>query len=279
MRVLLGLTAGLIACALAPAGAQAGEPHHHPGTPCQNGNPTDLCGHGNDDQIIRVEVEDPGGNCPAGGVVIIVSHRLAPEPKAAAAGNPPPEPPKEEPPATVEEFFFVCNGIDGEDGEPGPPGPPGPPGQDGADGAPGADGQDGADGAPGADGLPGEPGPQGDEGPRGPAGRVSDCVFPRNASMRLPGRYQGLVGTRVRVVIAGDIQRPTIRERAGRAVIRIRTRGLDCGTFPIVVCSIGGRTASGRRIRTAIRIWTLRESGRIVRENVGGPGWRVGGQA
>lgn len=275
----LTLAGALASLALVPALAQAGdEPKHHPGTPCANGNPTDLCGHGNDDQIIRVEIEDPGENCPAGGVVIIVSHKLAPEPKAVASGDPEPttDPkpdPKPEPPATVEEFFFVCNGIDGTDGEDGPPGPPGPPGEDGAPGEPGADG------APGEPGPPGEPGAEGPEGPQGPSGDRADCVFPRNARMRLPGRYQGLVGTRVRLVIAGDIQRPLIRESgSGRATIRVRTRGIECGTYPLVVRSIGGRTAEGRRIRTVIRIWTLRESGRIVRENVGGPGWRIGNQ-
>ena len=69
------------------------------------------------------------------------------------------------------------------------------------------------------------PGPA---GPTGPAGdNTPDCVFPRNsARMRLPGRYVALIGTRVRVVFAGAIQRPSIRENAnGRAFIRVRTAG------------------------------------------------------
>ena len=107
-------------------------------------------------------------------------------------------------------------------------------------------------------------------------------MFPRPfGRLLLPRRYNALVGTRVRLIIAGDIQRPEIVSAPNlndRVKVRVRTRNIPCGTYPLVVRSIGGRTPQGRRIRTTIRIWTLRESGRIVREAVGGPGWRIGNQ-
>jgi Collagen triple helix repeat (20 copies) len=266
MKMKLSILAGLLACALLPGSAYAGDPPKHEPS-CDWQKKDDDCKDKDrqDDKIIIAE-EPEGENCPAGGIKVILIH---------ARDRKGEEYPDKHDHGDID-VFFICNGIDGE---PGPPGPPGPPGEDGEPGEPGAPGEPGTSGDPGEPGPPGEPGLPGEPGPEGPPGNVSDCIFPRNAQMRLPGRFRSLVGTRVRVVLAGDVQRPQIRlGPGGRVRILVRTRGIACGTYPLVVRSIGGRTASGQRIRTAIRIWTLRSSGRIVRENVGGPGWRVGNQ-
>jgi hypothetical protein len=130
--------------ALVGAGAAlAGTPSDHGGTPCANGNPTDLC----DNNRITVTQEPPGTNCVAGGLKVVIVHgKVDPVPVlhdqvAFPDAAPPPTGSKPTPPEDQpDETFFVCNGIPGPPGPAGPPGPQGPPGPAGPPGTAGAPG-------------------------------------------------------------------------------------------------------------------------------------------
>lgn len=295
-------TLGVMGIAAAPAAA------NDPQTPCANGNPTDLCDH------VVVTEEPPGINCPNGGIKVVVvkgEEDGEPAPEPLDGRDPPPDPPDEvfyvcngldgqpgppgppgppgvSPTIEVEPagvncpvggvkitlpdgdddgdepdgVFFICNGLDGQ------PGAPGVPGDDGAPGPIGPAGPKGDTGAPG---------PQGPSGPAGPRGiGLSNCVFPRpRVAQRLPARWLALRGQRVRVVIAGRVRRPAIRVINGRAVVLVRVRGIRCGTYPLIVQDI---FTGGRHTRSTIKVWTLRRSGRVIRANIGGAGWRIGNQ-
>jgi hypothetical protein len=124
MQTYQKIVAGLVlAFALVATPAQAHHrPDHQAGTPCANGNPTDLCGG-------EVTVEPATQiECPTGGVAIITNGVRS----------------------------VVCNGLPGL---PGQDGTDGTPGADGSDGQDGASGTDGATGAPGTPGVSGPAGP------------------------------------------------------------------------------------------------------------------------
>lgn len=94
------LIAGLIALAIAMSfGMALPAVSSAQGTPCANGNPTDLCG-----DTIEVRVATTA-ECPNGGIVVIIHHVTTT--------------------ATTDESFTICNGADGAPGPQGPPGPPG----------------------------------------------------------------------------------------------------------------------------------------------------------
>ena len=179
---------------------------------------------------------------------------------------------------------------------PGPIGPPGPPGPPGPIGPGGPVGPGGPQGLPGVTPVvTAEPSGvnclaggiritigalvqfvcNGAAGPTGPAGAPGQVVTgppcPRSSRvtrMLLPRRFNAAVGRRVRLIVNGDIQRPRVRRVRGLRTIRVDLRRVPCGSYLL--------TVQRPRIRAAVRVWTLRRSGRIIRFAVGGPGWRTG---
>ena len=94
------------------------------------------------------------------------------------------------------------------------------------------------------------------------AGQGAACVNTRRgAFLHLPLRF-GLRHVRaVRVRINGRNQ--FRRVRSGRRVF-VSTAGLQCGVFPVAVFN--------RRVRPALRIWSLTGGRRLVRFTIGNVG-------
>lgn len=151
---------------------------------------------------------------------------------------------------------------------------------------------------PGPQGPPGPAGPPGPQGPPGPVVIVPGptpgtvivnvggitvtlpgtlpsasgaCVNTRRSGLLwLPKRFTTHRIRRVRVRINGRNQfhrtflRPNTRGHRGRYWVRVRVAGLPCGVYPV--------EAHNRRVRPALRIWSLTGGKRLVRFTIGNPG-------
>ena len=228
-----------------PPGPAPDAPRERGGTPCANGNPTDLC-----DGNVVVVPEPPGVNCPAGGVKITIQ-RGRPDTVAVLQGRPGDD--DDGRPNRPDETFYVCDGEPGPTGPAGPTGPIGPGGPGGPVGPIGPAGPAGPAGPPGVVGLPGPAGPP---GPPGAADRVCRSSTRLGVRFFLPARFARL--PIVRLVVRG----PNTTAIRFNGVVRVRTartggrfvfvpmRARNCGRYIISVNGPAG-------LRPLVGAWTV----------------------
>jgi hypothetical protein len=252
--------AAVLGLAALPAVLGADPPSDHGGTPCANGNPTDLC----DNQVIVV-TEPPGANCPAGGVKITVIQgkpdEAAPAPEPITTGPAPPKPPD-----PTDLTFFVCNGVPGAAGAQGPPGPAGP---TGATGATGATGPAGAAGAAGPAGPAGPRGATGAQGPAGPGTSALRCQVStlRGQRLFLPARFAG------RGAVQLTIRGPNTTRVRFNGLLRVRVAANGAGRYlfiPLLARRCGKYTLVARApgVRPLAQVWTITGRFGLVRRTL-----------